>query len=118
LVNVAQYQSRVTAGREYGLLQDIAGGITVTMPHEEDFLDVRLHSTLDKAYTGARGNGTDRVKVAALVADLVASGYGGWRMVAETVGGVGVHGLAVAMNREYDLDSRLRMAKQLIGADA
>jgi 4-hydroxyphenylacetate 3-monooxygenase/4-hydroxybutyryl-CoA dehydratase/vinylacetyl-CoA-Delta-isomerase len=115
LVNVAQYQSRVTAGREYGLLQDIAGGITVTMPHEEDFGDERLHAELEQAYMGAQGSGTDRIKAAALVADLVASGYGGWRMVAETVGGVGVHGLEVAMNREYDLGARLRMAKRLIG---
>lgn len=114
LVNVAQYQSRVTAGREYALLQDVAGGITVTMPHEQDFRSDALHPILDRAYAGARGSGDDRVKAAALVADLVASDYGGWRMVAETVGGVGVHGLEVAMNREYDLAARLAMAKRLI----
>jgi 4-hydroxyphenylacetate 3-monooxygenase/4-hydroxybutyryl-CoA dehydratase/vinylacetyl-CoA-Delta-isomerase len=118
LVNVAQYQSRVTAGREYTLLQDIAGGLTVTMPHEEDFSDERLHADLEPAFTAAKGSGTDRIRAAALVADLVASGYGGWRMVAETVGGVGVHGLEVAMNREYDLEARLRMAKRLIGMES
>lgn len=116
LVNVAQYQSRVTAGREFSLLQDIAGGLIVTRPHEADILRADLGKTLERAFTGARGTGLDRLKAAALVADLVASEYGGWRMVAESVGGVGVRGLEVAMHREYDLDSRLALAKRLIGA--
>ncbi len=115
LVNVAQYQSRVTAGREFALLQDVTGGVTVTMPHEEDLLRGDLKARLDRAFTGAKGSGLERLRAVALAADLAASAYGGWRMVAETVGGVGVRGLEVAMHREYDLESRLALARRLAG---
>ena len=60
-------------------IQDIAGGIVVTIPSEQDWNNPETRSYLEKYLTGGqKRTAEDRFKVIHLVKDLVASELGGF----------------------------------------
>lgn len=63
-------------------LQELAGGILVTGPGEEDWASPDLRPYLDKYLAGRRGvTGSERARVMSFIADLTAGEYGPYQEV-------------------------------------
>jgi aromatic ring hydroxylase len=114
--NVGKYYAGTTLHHEIELLQDIAGGLVVTMPSEEDYCSPELGPALRKYLAGpASLSVDDRVRCFRLVEDVSASKFAGLLMVAGVHGGGSPEAERLAIYRSYDLDSRKALAKKVAG---
>ena len=63
-------------------IQDIAGGLLVTQPTYQDWLNQDLHPYLEKYLGGANGfNAEERLKLMSMLHHLAASDFAGWHEV-------------------------------------
>lgn len=63
-------------------LQELAGGILVTAPGDEDWASEELRPYLDKYLVGRRGiSGRDRARLLSFIADLTAGEYGPYQEI-------------------------------------
>jgi aromatic ring hydroxylase len=114
--NVGKYHAGTTLHHEIELLQDIAGGLVVTMPSEEDYCSPELGPALRKYLAGPASLAVDdRVRCFRLVEDMSASKFAGLLMVAGVHGGGSPEAERLAIYRSYDLDSRKALARKVAG---
>jgi aromatic ring hydroxylase len=114
--NVGKYHAGTTLHHEIELLQDLAGGLVVTMPSEEDYYSQEVGGSLRKYLAGPASVAVDdRVRCFRLIEDITASKFAGLLMVAGVHGGGSPEAERLAIYRSYDLDSRKNMAKHLAG---
>lgn len=114
--NVGKYYAGTNLHHEMELLQDIAGGLVVTLPSEEDYRSQELGQTLQKYLAGPAGLAVDdRMRCFRLIEDMTASKFAGLLMVAGVHGGGSPEAEQLAIYRSYDLDSRKEMAKKAAG---
>jgi aromatic ring hydroxylase len=117
--NVGKYYAGTNLHQEIALLQDLAGGLVVTMPSEEDYRSPQLGGYLKKYLAGPASVAVDdRVRCFRLIEDLTASRYAGLLMVASVHGGGSPEAERKAIFRSYDLESRKAMAKRAAGIEA
>ncbi|HEX2171479.1 MAG TPA: 4-hydroxyphenylacetate 3-hydroxylase C-terminal domain-containing protein, partial [Dehalococcoidia bacterium] len=87
------------------LVQDIAGGLTITMPNAVDWDNPELRPYIDKYLAGKSGIPTEaRLRLYALIRDITASEFGGYNYVVTLHGEGPLTAQALALYREYDLD--------------
>jgi aromatic ring hydroxylase len=98
---------------ELELVQDLAGGLLVTMPSEEDYGCEEVGGYLKKYLAGPAAVAVDdRVRCFRLIEDLTASKFAGLLMVAGVHGGGSPEAERLAIYRSYDLDTRKELAKR------
>jgi len=114
--NVGKYYAGTNLHHEIELLQDLAGGLVVTMPSEEDYRSQELGALLRKYLAGPSDVAVDdRVRCFRLIEDLTASKFAGLAMVAGVHGGGSPEAEKLAIFRSFDLESRKQMARQAAG---
>ncbi len=114
--NVGKYHAGTHLHHEMELLQDLAGGLVVTMPSEEDYLSPEVGPLLKKYLAGpAALSVDDRVRCFRLIEDMSAGKFAGLLMVAGVHGGGSPEAERLAVFRSYDLDSRKQLAKRAAG---
>lgn len=87
------------------LVQDIAGGLTITMPNAVDWDNPDLRPYIDKYLAGADGVPTEqKLRLYALIRDLTASEFGGYNYVVTLHGEGPLTAQALALYREYDIE--------------
>jgi 4-hydroxyphenylacetate 3-monooxygenase/4-hydroxybutyryl-CoA dehydratase/vinylacetyl-CoA-Delta-isomerase len=117
--NVGKYYAGTNLHHEMELLQDLAGGLVVTMPAEEDYASQEVGGYLKKYLAGPADVAVDdRVRCFRLIEDMTASKFAGLLMVAGVHGGGSPEAERLAIYRSYDLDSRKEMAKKAAGIKA
>ncbi len=96
------------------LLQDIAGGLVVTMPSQRDFENPEIGSQLEKYLAGVDGVPTlDRIKLLKLVENLTI-GCGAAAYITESIHGAGSpQAQRVMIARLADLEEKVKLAKRL-----
>ncbi len=96
------------------LLQDIAGGLVVTMPYQKDFENPELAPQLEKYLKGVAGVPTlNRIKLLKLIENLTA-GCGSAAYLTESIHGAGSpQAQRVMIARLADLDEKIELAKRL-----
>jgi aromatic ring hydroxylase len=93
------------------ILQDVAGGLVITQPSEEDFRNPEVHGLLDKYLKGAPSVTTERrIQLFNLIKDLTASEFGGYNYVVSLHGEGSLEAQTLTTYRDYDLDR----CKQLV----
>lgn len=111
--NVGKYYAGTNLHHEIELLQDLAGGLLVTMPSEEDYQSKLLGDVLRKYLAGPADLPVDdRVRCFRLIEDFTASKFAGLAMVAGVHGGGSPEAEKLAIYRSYDLESRKQLAKR------
>jgi 4-hydroxyphenylacetate 3-monooxygenase/4-hydroxybutyryl-CoA dehydratase/vinylacetyl-CoA-Delta-isomerase len=111
--NVGKFYAGTNLHHELELLQDLAGGLLVTMPSEEDYYSADVGGYLRKYLAGpAAVPVDDRVRCFRLIEDMTASKFAGLLMVAGVHGGGSPEAERLAIYRSYDLDSRKELAKR------
>lgn len=97
------------------LLQDLAGGLTVTAPGIEDVEDPRYGPVIEKYLAGRDGvGGLERWRLIELIRDLTASEFGGYNFVV-TLHGEGSQGAQLVQAvRDYDLDRCTGLVQEIL----
>jgi len=114
--NVGKYYAGTNLHHELELLQDIAGGLVVTMPSEADYRSQEVGGYLRKYLAGpAHLAVDDRVRCFRLIEDMSASKFGGLLMVAGVHGGGSPEAERLAIYRSYDLETRKEIARRAAG---
>jgi 4-hydroxyphenylacetate 3-monooxygenase/4-hydroxybutyryl-CoA dehydratase/vinylacetyl-CoA-Delta-isomerase len=117
--NVGKFYAGTNLHHELELLQDLAGGLVVTMPSEEDYQSREVGGYLKKYLAGPADVAVDdRVRCFRLIEDMTASKFAGLLMVASVHGGGSPEAERKAIFRSYDLESRKAMAKRAAGIEA
>ncbi len=98
------------------LLQDIAGGLVVTMPSEKDFENPETAAYLEKYLKGSDGAPTmDRVKVLKFIENMTV-GCGAAAYLTESIHGAGSpQAQRIMISRLADLPEKMELAKRISG---
>ncbi|HOX36831.1 MAG TPA: 4-hydroxyphenylacetate 3-hydroxylase family protein [Candidatus Brocadiia bacterium] len=116
--NVGKFYAGTNLHHEIEVLQDIAGGLVVTMPSESDYRSEKIGGLLKKYLAGPEGvDVDDRVRCFRLIEDLTASKFAGLLMVAGVHGGGSPQAERLAIYRSYDLDGKIRIARKAAGIE-
>ena len=100
-------------GENRFFMQDIAGGITGTMPTEKDYRSEKTGQYMEKFYKGRKGVSTeDRIRASKLIEDLTKSPFAGWYHAIAISGGGASQGLKEMLKWEYDLEKSKEKAKK------
>jgi len=82
LVNIAKLQFAQGLHTAFQYVQDIAGGLLVTYPGEQDLVHPEYGEALGRYLSGANDvDGRERVRVMNLISDLTTGDYGGYQAV-------------------------------------
>ncbi len=100
------------------LLQDIAGGLIVTMPSERDLRNPELAPLLHKYLAGKAGVPTeDRIKLLKFIENMTV-GCGAAAYLTESIHGAGSpQAQRIMIARLADLDAKAALAKRLAGIE-
>jgi aromatic ring hydroxylase len=103
---------------EYNILTEIAGGIAVTMPFDEDFERGDNVEALKRFIVrNPNLSAEESTKIWQLVENIGASGMASWYKIAGVHGGGSPIMETIALNIGYDFDDKKRLARYLAGID-
>jgi 4-hydroxybutyryl-CoA dehydratase/vinylacetyl-CoA-Delta-isomerase len=96
------------------ILQDIAGGLVVTMPSQKDFENPEIVPYLDKYLKGTNGVPTiDRIRILKFIENMTL-GCGAAAYLTESIHGAGSpQAQRVMISRTVDLDEKVELAKRI-----
>jgi len=101
---------------EYSLLTEIAGGLSVTLPFEGDFLAEETKKDLEKLMKrNPKMSYEDACRVWRFVESVVASPMACWYQIAGVHGGGSPIMETIALNIEIDYEAKKNIAKYLAG---
>lgn len=116
LINVAKLHFAEGYHQAVRTVQDLAGGLLVTGPGEEDWQSPTLQPLLDRFFGGKAGVGAqDRLRAINLVRDLTASDYGGYQEVLAIHAEGSLEAEKLAILRSYDGRRTRAYARWLAG---
>jgi len=114
--NVGKFYAGTNFHHEIEIVQDLAGGLVVTMPSEEDYQSPEVGGYLKKYLAGATGVAVeDRVRCFRLIEEMTCSRFAGLLMVAGVHGGGSPEAERMAILRSYDLETRKAIARRAAG---
>src|SRR5579859_1754435 len=116
-VNTAKYYYAANYHDAVKRLQDLAGGLVLTLPSEADLRNEASGRYIRKyLHTKQNVDVETRMRVYNLIRDLTADAYGGWHLVVALQAGGGLSAQRFMMNRIYDMESAKAMALTAAGA--
>src|SRR5579872_570608 len=105
-INTAKYYYAANYHEAVKHLQDLAGGLVLTLPSEADLRNEASGRYIRKyLHTKSSVDVETRMRVYNLIRDLTADAYGGWHLVVALQAGGGLSAQRVMMNRIYDMAS-------------
>ncbi|HXQ15857.1 MAG TPA: 4-hydroxyphenylacetate 3-hydroxylase N-terminal domain-containing protein [Caulobacteraceae bacterium] len=103
-INTAKYYYAANYHEAVKHLQDLAGGLVLTLPSEADLRNEVSGRYIRKyLHTKSSVDVETRMRVYNLIRDLTADAYGGWHLVVALQAGGGLSAQRVMMNRIYDM---------------
>ncbi len=103
-INTAKYYYAANYHEAVKHLQDLAGGLVLTLPSEADLRNEASGRYIRKyLHTKNSVDVETRMRVYNLIRDLTADAYGGWHLVVSLQAGGGLSAQRVMMNRIYDM---------------
>ena len=116
--NLAKFHFANNYHQAVSWVQDIAGGLVVTGPSEEDLANPETQGYIEHFLGG--GSGVDaetRLKAINLVRDLTASTFGGYNELLAIHAEGSLETQKITILRDYDVERCVRLAKEAIGLD-
>jgi len=114
ITNIAKFYFASNYHQAVGWLQDIAGGLLVTGPAEEDWLNPETRPYIQKYLGGAKGVSTEnRLKMFNLIRDLTASDFGGYHEVLAIHAEGSLEAQKITIYREFDAEPCIEFAKKV-----
>jgi 4-hydroxybutyryl-CoA dehydratase / vinylacetyl-CoA-Delta-isomerase len=116
LTNVAKYHFAHNYHQGVQIVQDLAGGLLVTAPGEEDLKSEATRQYVLKYMGGAKGfDAEKRLRLLNLISDLTSSEYGGYQEVLAVHAEGGFEAEKLQAYREYDFKTVAAYARKLAG---
>ncbi|MBO8141388.1 MAG: hypothetical protein H0Z37_04305 [Firmicutes bacterium] len=118
VTNMCKYYFATQYHQMISLVQDIAGGLLVTGPSEEDLRHPVLRQDIATYLGGREGAGArERLQVFNLIRDLTASDFGGYNEVLQIHAEGSIEAQKITIWREFDLDRCVELARQAVNLD-
>lgn len=116
LSNTSKYHFATQYQQMLNYIQDIAGGLLVTAPSEEDFKNPETKALMEK-YLGAKKgvSAEDRIKLFKLIADLTVGDFGGYQQVLAVHAEGSIEAEKLTIYRAFDVSAAKNYAKMLAG---
>lgn len=116
-VNASKYYYAANYHNAVKHLQDLSGGLVLTLPTEADLRNPESGRYMRKyLHTRKDVDIETRMRVYNLIRDLTADAYGGWHLVTALQAGGGLSAQRTMMNRMYDLAGAKNQALVAAGA--
>ena len=116
--NVGRRLMGETIYNEYKMLVEIAGGLSVTLPFEDDFISNNTKSFLEKYIVrNSKFSSEESHIIWRFIENVVASSMSAWYQVAGVHGGGSPIMETITLNAEYDYEYRKSIAKFLSGLE-
>jgi len=114
--NVGRRLMGETIYHEFNILAEVAGGLSVTLPFEDEFISDKTQRYMDKYIVrNPKFSAEDSHRIWRLVENLVASPMSAWYQIAGVHGGGSPIMETITLNAEYDYESKKNIAKYLAG---
>ena len=118
-VNVGKYYFAANYHNAVRNLQDIAGGLVLTLPKEADLRHPEAGAYLRKYLHAVPGvDVEDRMRILNLIRDLTADAFGGWHLVTSLQAGGGLIAQRIMMKRTYDIRAAAKKAMAAAGIES
>ena len=115
-VNVGRRLMGETIYHEFNILTEIAGGLIVTLPFEDEFITEPTKKDLDKYMKrNPSMSSEDAHRSWRFIENLSTSAVGNWLLIAGVHGGGSPIMETITLNAEYDYESKKNVAKYLAG---
>lgn len=112
--NIAKWHFASNYHSHVALVQDLAGGLTVTGPSEEDLRSPATGEYVRKYLDAKKGVTTeDRLRMINLVRDLTASDFGGYNEILQIHAEGSIEASKTTLLREYDAKPCLDLVRKL-----
>jgi len=116
LTNVAKYHFAHNYHQAVQIVQDLAGGLLVTAPAEEDLKSEATREYVLRYMGGAKGFYAEkRLRLLNLISDLTSSDFGGYQEVLAVHAEGGFEAEKLQAYREYDFKTVAAYARKLAG---
>ncbi|MBX9604747.1 MAG: 4-hydroxyphenylacetate 3-hydroxylase [Gammaproteobacteria bacterium] len=116
-INVTKYYYASHFHQMVKHLQDVAGGLVITLPEEADLRHPEAGAYLRKYLaTGPNTDVETRMRVITLIRDMTADAYGGWNLVTALQAGGGLKAQRIMMARTFDMAHARKAALAAAGA--
>ena len=116
-INAAKYYYAANYHNAVKYLQDLSGGLVITLPTETDLRNPESGQYIRKyLHTRQDVDVEDRMRVYNLIRDLTADAYGGWHLVVALQAGGGLNAQRIMMTRTYDMAAAREAALVAAGA--
>ncbi len=117
MTNLAKYHFANNYHQAVCWVQDIAGGLVVTGPAEEDLENPDTKGYIERLLGGKKGVSTrDRLRAFNLVRDLTASDFGGYNELLAIHAEGSLETQKITILRDFDLKRCKQLAREAIGA--
>ena len=117
LINIAKLHFATGYHQALAWVQDVAGGLLVTGPSEEDLAEPRLREMIDRYFGAAKAPAVDRLRLMNLIAELTASDFGGYQAVLAVHAEGSIEAEKMTIWRQHEVEPSIRYAKRLAGID-
>lgn len=116
--NVGRYHAGVNIYHEFETLGDIAGGLSATLPREEDFLNPVTKDFLEKYIMRKADIPVNKVhRLYRFIENLIASSTGAATQISGIHGGGSPIMEKIAIKAGYDMNAKKKIAKYLAGIE-
>ena len=117
--NVGRRIMGETIYHEYNILTEVAGGLSVTLPFEEEFISKDTKKFMDKYIVrNPEFSPEESHRIWRFIENVVASSMSAWYQIAGVHGGGSPIMETITLNAEYDYQYRKSLAKYLAGIDS
>lgn len=115
-VNAGKFHYASNYHRIVQILQDMAGGLVITLPSVKDLQHPEAGAYMRKYLHTKPGIAVeDRMRVFNTIRDMTADSYGGWLLVTALQAGGGLNAGRIMLNRAYDIEHARAAAKKAAG---
>ena len=116
LTNLAKYYFANNYHQAVSWVQDIAGGLVVTGPSDQDLENPEIRPYIDHFLGGKKGvSAEDRLRAFNLVRDLTASSFGGYNELLAIHAEGSLEAQKITIFRDYDVERCKQLAREAIG---
>ncbi len=117
--NVGRRIMGETIYHEYNILTEVAGGLSVTLPFEEEFISEQTKPYMDKCIVrNSKFSPEESHRIWRFIENVIASGMTAWYQIAGVHGGGSPIMETITLNAEYDYEYRKSLAKYLAGLES
>ncbi len=115
LINIAKLYFATNYHQALAWVQDIAGGLLVTGPSQEDLNHEQLRTVIDKYLGAAETSAENRLKLMNLIAEITATDFAGYQAVLAVHAEGSIEAEKMTIWRQHDIVPSVNYAKQLAG---